>query len=117
MLKDTILKVFRLEKLVDSLIGFLESKVEFLKYEVKADIAHGLSKFLVLIVLAFAANLFLFFISLAAAIHFGSQIGWFAGFGIMGGFYLVLTVVLILLREPIARLFKKQLMEIINNKE
>lgn len=114
MIGETLLKVFRLEKLAESLTGYLESKVELIKYNVKEDVAEGLSKFIVLVILILLTNMLLLFLSLAIAFHLSEQYGSFIGFALMGSFYLLMLILLILFREPVSRLFEKQFMQTIN---
>ena len=43
MLKDTLAKFFKVDSLIENLTGFVETRVELLKIEVKEDFAKGLA--------------------------------------------------------------------------
>ena len=44
MIKETILKLLKLDSLVDNLTGYFEGRIELMKYEIKEDLARGLAK-------------------------------------------------------------------------
>jgi hypothetical protein len=116
MLKDTILKFLKLDGLVNNLTGYIETKIELMKYEIKEDIAKAVSKMAILLMLGLLFTFFLLFISVAVAHKIGESMGSFAGFGIVGGFYLVVLLLILLLREPIGKSLEKKLKNIITQK-
>lgn len=116
MLKDTILKFLKLDGLVNNLTGYVESRIELMKYEVKEDIAKAIAKAAIYVLLMLLTAFFLLFASVAAAHKIAESLGSFAGFAIVAGFYLLLLLLLIALREPIGKSVEKKLKNIITQK-
>ena len=101
MLKDTISKFFKVDSLLSNLTGYVETRVELLKIELKEDLAKGLAKAVSYFLIAFVSALFLTFISIAAAIVIGDRLGYFAGFAIVAGVYLLTALILWLSRAKV----------------
>ena len=116
MLKDTLLKLFKLDGLVNNLTGYVETRIELMKFEIKEDMARAIAKVSILLVLAVFFVFFLLFASAAVAHKIGESLGSFAGYGIVAGFYLLLLLIIILLREPISKGLEKKLKNIIMQK-
>lgn len=102
MLKETLLKFFKLDGLIDNLSGYIETRIELLKYEVKEDIARAMAKVAIVALIVVFLTLFIIFISIAVAFVLAESIGTYGGFGIVAGFYLVLMLILVFFREPIS---------------
>jgi len=117
MLKDSILKLFKLDNLVGNLTGYVEARIELVRLEVKEDVIKALAKASIFIVVAFAATLFLVFISIAVALIIGQSIGMFGGFAIVAAFYLSIVLVLLFFRDAISTSIEKQLTEILTKKK
>jgi uncharacterized membrane protein YqjE len=98
--------------MASSLTGYLEARMELLKIEIKEDVARGVSKAVVFVVLAFAFCLFIFFISVGAAYWIGESLGVPAGFAIVSVVYLLIAIVLYVKRDEISRKIEKQVLEI-----
>jgi uncharacterized membrane protein YqjE len=109
MLKETLLKFFKLDGLVNNLTGYIETRIELMKYEVKEDIAKAVAKVSILLVLALFFTFFILFSSVAVAIKIGESMGSFAGFSIVAGFYLLMLVIIIVLRDPIGKSLEKKI--------
>lgn len=116
MIKETILKLLKLEKLVEHLTGFIEAKVELIKYNLKEEIAQSLSRFFVYFIILITFNMFVLFISLAVAFYISQELGWLAGFSIVSGFYLFIALVFLAFRHPIIGFFEKQFLTLIAKK-
>lgn len=101
MLKDTLSKFFKVDSLIENLTGFVETRVELLKLEVKEDIAKCLAKGVAWFVIGFVLTLFLVFVSIGLALLIGAALGLFAGFMIVASVYLVIGLILLLMRERI----------------
>jgi membrane protein YdbS with pleckstrin-like domain len=112
MLKDRLIKFFKLDSMANNLTGYLEARMELLKIEIKEDVARGVSKAVVFVVLAFAFCLFIFFISVGAAYWIGESLGVPAGFAIISAVYLLIAIVLYVKREEISHKIEKQVLEI-----
>lgn len=116
MLKDSILKLFKLDNLVSNMTGYVEARMELVKLEVKEDITKAIAKLSVFVFLAFAFTLFLMFISVAIAFKIGESVGTFAGFAMVAGFYFATALVLFFFRDAISTSIEKQLAEIMKKK-
>ena len=116
MLKDTLLKFFKLDGLVDNLTGYVETRIELLKYEIKEDMAKTISKLAIVLVIALLFTFFLLFASVSIAFKIGEAWGTFAGFGIVAGFYLVLFLIIMVFRDAISKNIESKIKEHITNK-
>jgi hypothetical protein len=116
MLKETLLKFFKLDGLVNNLTGYIETRIELMKYEVKEDIAKAIAKASILIFLAVFLIFFLLFASAAVAHKIGESLGSFAGYGIVAVFYFILLLLVVILREPIGKSLEKKIKNTIMQK-
>jgi uncharacterized membrane protein YqjE len=116
MLKDTLLKFFKLEGLVNNLTGYVETRIELLKYEIKEDMAKAISRLALVLLVALLFTFFLLFISVSIAIKIGESLGNFAGFGIVASFYFILMLILVLFREPISKSLEEKIKQHITHK-
>ena len=116
MLKDTIIKFLKLEGFIENLTSYFETRVELLKLEMREDIAKSISKLSIFFLLAFAFVVFILFISLALAFWIAGFTGTVGGFSIVGGLYLLLVIILLLLKGPISKTLEKKIVEIIKKK-
>ena len=103
MFKDTLSKIFKVDNLLDNLTGYVESRVELLKVEVKEDLTRGLAQGAGYLFIAFIFALFIIFISVAIAMLLSQRLGSVVGFCIVGVFYLVLGIILWFSREKLIR--------------
>jgi uncharacterized membrane protein YqjE len=113
MIKETILKLLKLDTLVDSLTGYFEGRVELMKYEIKEDLARSLAKVSLLMLTALLFTFFLIFISVAVAFKLSESLGAFGGFGIVAGFYLALLLAIVVFRSSISKNLEKKLKNLI----
>lgn len=112
MLKDRLIKFFKLDSMANNLTGYVEARMELLKIEIKEDVARGVSKVVVFVVLAFAFMLFIFFLSVGLAYWIGEALGIPAGFGIVAAVYLLIAIILFTQRDQISHKIEKQVLEI-----
>jgi hypothetical protein len=115
MLKETILKLFKLDGLVDNLTGYVESRIELMKYEVKEDMARAASKIFLLLLSALFFTFFVLFASVAVAHKIGESVGAVMGFTIVAGFYFAVLLVTVIFRKPIGKNLEKKVKNIITN--
>ncbi|HEU5290190.1 MAG TPA: phage holin family protein [Cyclobacteriaceae bacterium] len=116
MLKETLLKFLKLDGLVNNLTGYIETRIELMKYEVKEDMARAISKVALILMISVFFLFFLLFASAAIAHKIGESLGSFAGYGIVAGFYLTLLLLIVLLREPLGNRVEKKIKDIIIKK-
>lgn len=116
-IKDFLFKFLRLENLVNHLSGYVESRIALVKLEIREEVAHAVSKGIAALVLMLLAFLFLLFLSLGLAHflnrHFEDD---FAGYFIVGGFYGLVFLVLIVFRKNFLHTFENKLLELIRKK-
>lgn len=112
MLKDKILKFLKLDGFIESLTGYVETRVELLKIEVKEEIVNLLIKATLFLIVAFSFLFFLVFISIALALWIGKSIGLISSFSIVAGIYLFLMILLLLAKDSIKEKLKKKLLEV-----
>jgi uncharacterized membrane protein YqjE len=67
VLKDSILKFLKLESLIENLTGYVETRIELTKMEIREDLAKALANFLLFILLGVVFTFFLILISIAVA--------------------------------------------------
>jgi hypothetical protein len=117
MFKDALVKFLKLEGLIEGLTGYIETRVELLKLEVKEDFARSMARVMVILVIAFALTFFILFMSFAIAYRLGESLGMFGGFSVVAGFYVIIVLVLILFRKSIIEMVEKKLVGIIKEKK
>lgn len=117
MLKESLLKLFKLDGLLSNVTGYVEARIELMKLDIKEDLARGLAKMAVFVVLGFALMLFVLLISMAIAFKIGESLGNFSGFGIVAVGYFLIGCILYLLRDSITASLEKQLTELLNKKK
>jgi hypothetical protein len=117
-LKDKVFKLLRLDNLVEHLSGYLETRLELFKLEVREDVAKVLSKAIVYLMMAFFGILFLIFFSIGAAQLLNAFFpGGYAGYWIVAGIYGVAFLIFIVFKKSIDRSFEKHFMEMIRSKQ
>lgn len=117
MLKETLLKFFKLEGLINNLTDYIETRLELVKYELKEDIARAMAKIAIVMVIALFFTLFLLFVSVTAAYLLAELVGVYGGFGIVAGVYLVLLLVVIFFREPISHKIEFEIKKTLRHKK
>lgn len=113
-IKDTIFKLLRLDNLVENISGYVDTRVQLLKIEIKEDVAKVLSKGLVQGSIFLVGLLFLFFVSIGLAQYLNTYFeNSFEGYLIVSGFYFLLFVGLIIFRKSIDKKFERYFSEVI----
>lgn len=117
-IKDTIFKFLRIDNLADNVSGYVESRVNLLKIEIKEDVAKILSRGLAQASIIFFALLFLIFFSIGLAQYINTFFtDAFQGYWIVSGIYFTFFLLFVIFRKSINRRLEKLFSEIINNKE
>lgn len=106
-----------MDSLVDNVTGYVEARIQLLKIEIKEEVAKGLAKTLVTVVIIAVFTLFVLLISIAAAYKASESFGMFGGFVIVASFYLLLGFIVFLFRNPITEILEKQLEERMKKKK
>lgn len=108
MFGNSLTKFLKLDNLISNLTGYVETKVELVKVEVKKEIAAGVSKAITYLLIAFVFSMVLLFFSLAVAIVLSDVWGTLWGYGTVGLFYLIVGLILFAKREALNKEFEKQ---------
>lgn len=101
MLIDSISKLLKLDGLIESIKKYIETRIELLKIEIQEDVAKAIAHGLIYLLMGTGLVLFIFFISLALAMLLGDYLGYFWGFSIVAGIYLIIALVLYLFRKQL----------------
>jgi hypothetical protein len=115
--KEGIAKFLKLDNLMENLTGYVETRIEILKYDLKEDLASVLSKASVLIAMVLMGLFCLLFISIALAMVISRQLGYFAGFGLVSLFYLIVVFVLLANRDSLGKSIEVKIKEVIKQKK
>jgi uncharacterized membrane protein YqjE len=117
-IKDSIFKFLKLDNLIGSLTGYVETRLELYKIEIREDVGKALSKALVYAVLGFFAFLFLIFFSIGLAHFINSFLTvTYAGYWIVAAFYGVTFFLMIIFKKDIDSNFEKRFVEMTKRKE
>jgi uncharacterized membrane protein YqjE len=116
-IKDSIFKFLKLDNLISNLTGYIETRVELVKIEIREDVARILSQGIVYTTIIFFGLLFLLFFSIGLAHYLNTFfVGSFAGYWIVSGVYLLAFIVFLVFRKPINENFEKHFSEMIKRK-
>lgn len=111
-IKDSIFKFLRIDSLVENLSGYVETRVELVKIEIREEIAKVLSLGMMVAALIVLALLFLVFLSIGVANYLNDYFhDSSSGFWIVAAVYGLLGLVIALFRKSIGRYFEKYLIE------
>jgi uncharacterized membrane protein YqjE len=117
VIKESIAKFLKLDSLWENLTGYVETRIELMKYDMKEDLSRVLSKVSVLLFVIVMATFFLFFLSMAVAYQIAKYLGHFWGFAIVGAVYCTIALVLFSQREKIGARIEKEIKEAIKQKK
>jgi uncharacterized membrane protein YqjE len=116
-IKDTIFKFLRLDNLVDNLSGYLETRLELFKIEVREDVAHVLAQALMITVILLLSLLFLLFFSVGLAHFLNSYFEQpYLGYWIVAGIYGVPCLIFIIFRKKISHAFEQLMANLMKRK-
>lgn len=105
-----IFKFLRLDNLVDNLTGYVETRVELLKIEVREEIVKVVSHGLIIAVWVLLALLFLIFFSVGLANYISTQYGTtFTGYWFVAGAYALICLIIVLFRKNIGLFIENHL--------
>ncbi|SRR5258706_5099185 len=117
-IKDKIFKLLRLDNLFENLSGYVETRLELYKLEIREDVAKVISKAFVYGALAILGMLFLVFFSIGLAqflnVFFARA---FVGYWIVAGLYAVALLTLTLFRKRFDRSFENHFLDMIKRKQ
>ena len=106
------MKLFDLEKLVNTLTGYLETRIELLKIDVKEGLSIAITKLIVVCLLSLFGFFILFFAFLGVAALLNEVLdSAYWGYFISATFFGLALVVVLMLREKIADKIRQEVAE------
>jgi amino acid transporter len=117
VLKDTLLKFLKMDSLIENITGYVETRIELLKLEIKEEIAKSLSKALVYVVIVGVVMLFVLLISMAGAYKIAEYVGTSGGFTIVAVVYLLVGLLVYAFRNSITERLEQRFQEKMNKKK
>ena len=109
---SSIFKFLRLDNLIDNLSGYVETRLELLKLEVREEIIKVVSYGLMVGVCFLLGLLFLVFFSIGLANYISDYYGTtYTGYWFVSGSYAIICVIIILLRKNISHFLESHLKE------
>ena len=117
MLKDTLLKFLKMDSLIESITGYVETRIELLKMEVKEEVSKGVAEALVYVVIVALVTLFILLISMAGAYKIAESVGTSGGFAIVAGVYLLLGLLVYAFRNSIMETLEDRFQQKMNKKK
>jgi uncharacterized membrane protein YqjE len=116
-LKEKLVKMLRLDNLLENLSGYLEARMELFKVEIREDLARTLSRAIVYIGIGFCGFMLLVFFSIGFALflhrYFEDE---YVGYMIVAGLYAIVFFLFFIFRKDLDKRFEKQFMEAIKRK-
>ncbi len=117
-ISESILKFLRLDSLVQNLTGFVETRIELMKVEIREDVAKGIARGLMMAAFFLVGFLFLIFFSLGTANFLNRFFDEPSiGYWIVTGIYAATFLILLASRKGIQSYFEKQMKEMMKRKE
>ncbi len=111
-IKDILLKLFKFENIAANLTGYVETRLELFKLEIKTDLAKALAKVVTLIFVCFLGFLFLLFVSLGASHLINTMLdSYYAGFLIIASLYGILLLVVVGNRKKIMTFMEAEILK------
>ena len=115
MWKESILKLLRLDNLVNNLTDYVETRLELVKLEVKEEIAKAIARITIMIFVMMAFTLFIIFISITLALWLATFWGYVMGFGAVALFYFLMLIIVLALRQTVSAALEEKLKEKLND--
>ena len=116
-ISETILKFLRLDNIVQHLTGYVETRIELMKAELREDVAKAIARGMVMVVLFLVGFLFLIFFSVGLAHFINSYFEVaYAGYWTVAGIYAVTFLIVLVFRKNIFQYFEQQFSQLIKRK-
>jgi hypothetical protein len=117
-IKEKILKFLNLDGVISNLSGYVENRVALVKIEIREEVAGILSRGLMLMLIMMVGFLCLLFLSLAAAQYLNSVLlSEYGGYVIVGLFFGIVMLVLLLTRKSFFKMLEKRFVEMIRQRQ
>jgi len=92
--------LFHIDRMIDHLVGFVETRFEILKLEFKEESVRVIAKLLTVAVVCLLGTLFFIFFSVMLAIILNQALdSHYLGFAILAAFFLLLLISVLIIKE------------------
>lgn len=92
--------LFHIDRMIDHLVGFLETRLEILKLDFKEESVRVIAKLLTAAVIVLFSTLFFIFFSVTIAIILNQALGSeYLGYAIIAAFFLLLLVSVLIIKQ------------------
>ncbi|MDH5367912.1 MAG: phage holin family protein [Cyclobacteriaceae bacterium] len=111
MENNRLLKLLKLDNLIDHLSGYIEDKIELVKIEAKEEVAVFLTKAIIIIVMVLFFVFALFFSTIVLAMYLNKVLeDSIIGYGIVSLMYLLLFILVLIFKNyfPIHQWIEKR---------
>jgi hypothetical protein len=108
MLKETLLKFFKIDGLIENISGYIEARAELLKIEVKEEITRSMAKLSFILAVTICFLIAIIFMSVGLAFYIGQLINPVVGFLIVGALYFLGGIVISYNKEAISHRLEKK---------
>ncbi len=109
MLKETLLKWLKLDGLINGFTGYVETRLELLKHEIREEVASAIAKILLMLVVFSFAALAIVIASIAISLKLAEYYGHAAGFALTAGGYMLVLLLVVLFRKPLSNYLEQQI--------
>lgn len=92
--------IFNIDRLIDHLVGFMETRFEILKLDFKEEFVRVIAKLLTIGVIVLLSTLFFIFFSVALGIFLNQLLdSAYLGFVILAGFFFLLWMSVLIIKQ------------------
>ena len=92
--------LFHIDRLIDHLVGFIETRIEILKLDAKEESVRVIAKLLTMSVIVLFGTLFFIFLSVAIAIFLNQIMGSaYMGFVVLAGFFFLMWMSVLIIKK------------------
>jgi len=100
--KKGLFSFLNFDSIVENLSGYVEKRIELFKIEMKEDVSLGAARILIMLILSLALFMLILFLSLGGAVLLNRMLESDSlGFLLVAGFYLLIFVLFILLKDAL----------------
>ncbi|GJM30060.1 MAG: hypothetical protein DHS20C17_26950 [Cyclobacteriaceae bacterium] len=95
-----VTNLFQIDRMIDHLVGFVETRLEILKLDFKEESVRVIAKLLTMAVIVLFSTLFFIFFSVMLAIILNRALGSeYLGYAILAGFFLLLLISVLVIKQ------------------
>lgn len=107
------MKLFDLDKLINTLTGYIETRIELLKLDLKEGLSVAITKLVLISLLSLFGFFVVFFVFLGLAAILNDLLeSHFWGYLLVAGFFALGLFIVLALREKIADRIRKEIAEV-----